>query len=50
MQQYCSSWPPIIGEQLVLRTQPENEHSEHAVAVFKYGDVVGHVPESFPLL
>ena len=38
---YCSSWTPIIGEQLVLRTQSENEHSEHAVAVFKDGDDLG---------
>ena len=43
---YCSFWTPIIGEQLALRTQPENEHSEHAVAVFQYGEVVRRVPES----
>ena len=43
---YCSSWTPTIGEELVLRRQPENEHSEHAVAIFKDGDVVRHVPET----
>ena len=42
----CSSWTPTIGEELVLRRQPENEHSEHAVAIFKDGDVVRHVPET----
>ena len=42
---YCSSWTPVIGEELVLKRQPDNEHSKHAVAVVKDGDVVGHVPE-----
>ena len=27
-----SSWTPTIGEELVLRRQPENEHSKHTVA------------------
>ena len=43
---YKSIWTPIIGEELVLEAQDDNEHDKHAVAVMKDGCVVGHVPRS----
>ena len=41
---YKSIWTPIIGEELVLEAQDDNEHDKHAVAVVKDVCVVGHVP------
>ena len=41
---YKAVWTPVIGELLSLRAEDNNEHDDHAVAVVKGGDVVGHVP------
>ena len=35
-------WTPIIGKELFLEAQEDNEHDKHAVAVMKDGCVVGH--------
>ena len=43
---YISSWSPFIGEELVLRGQPNNEHDLYAVAVVNNGEVVGHIPRT----
>ena len=43
---YIVIWTPVIGELLVLRAEDNNEHNDHAVAVVKGGDVVGHVLRS----
>ena len=43
-----SIWTPMIGEELVLGAQDDNEHGKHTVhvSVMKDGCVVGHVPHS----
>lgn len=43
---YKTVWTPVIGELLPLRAEDDNEHDDHAVAVVKAGDVVGHVPRA----
>ena len=43
---YKSIRTPIIGEELVLEAQDDNEHDKHAVGVMKDGCVIGHVPRS----
>ena len=37
-------WTPITGEELEVNVEPSNPHDEYAVAVWKGGVVVGHVP------
>ena len=39
-------WTPVVGEELTLETEDDNEHNEHAVAVMKDGYIVGHMPHS----
>ena len=41
---YKESWTPVLGEMLLLRRDPANPIDKHAVAIFKDGAVVGHVP------
>ena len=43
---YKTYWTPVVGEELTLETEDDNEHDEHAVAVMKdgYMYIVGHVP------
>ena len=41
---YCVSWTPVVGEELVLRRQPDNLYYQHAVAVIRDEEIVGHVP------
>lgn len=36
----------VIGEELVVIAEDDNEHDDYAVAVIKDGCVVGHVPRS----
>ena len=43
---YKTYWMPVVGEELTLETEHDNEHDEHAVAVMKDGYIVGHVPRS----
>ena len=43
---YKISWTPVIGEELMLETEDDNEDDEHTVAVMKDGDIVGHVARS----
>ena len=40
---YKVIWTSVIGELLPLRAEDNNEHNDHAVAVVKGGNVVGHV-------
>ena len=42
--EYCATWTPVAGEELLLRRQPENEHDQFAVAVLKDEEIAGHVP------
>ena len=34
----------MIGEELPIEKEENNNHNEHAVAVLKSDDVVGHMP------
>lgn len=43
---YKIVWSPVIGEELPLSPEDSNEHDDHAVAVLKGGDVIGHIPRS----
>ena len=43
---YKASWTPSIGEELPVQREDGNQHDDHAVAVMKNGDIVGHVPRS----
>ena len=36
----------MVGEELILETEDDNEHDEHAVAVMKDGYNVRHVPRT----
>ena len=38
-----TKWTPNNGEILKARPEPENEYDKYAVAVERYGDVVGHL-------
>ena len=37
-------WDPQLGQCLLLRREPGNPFDEHAVAVLKEREIVGHVP------
>ena len=41
---YKVIWTPVIGEELEVRTEDDNDHDQHAVAVVKDGVVIGHMP------
>ena len=41
---YKAIWTPVIGEELEVRTEDDNDHDQHAVAVVKDGVVIGHMP------
>ena len=32
---YKTYWMPVVGEELTLETEDDNEHNEHTVAVMK---------------
>ena len=34
---YKAIWTPVIGEELEVRTEDDNDHDQHAVAVVKDG-------------
>ena len=40
---YKRIWRPLIGEQLALRYEEDNDHDRRAVAVIKDDAVVGHM-------
>ena len=40
---YKAVWTPVIGKELSLRAEDNNEHDNHAVAVVKGGNVIGHI-------
>ena len=42
---YKEVWRPIIGQQLPVFSETDNIHDRRAVAVYKDGSVVGHVPQ-----
>ena len=44
---YKALWTPSIGEELLVEREDGNQHDDHAVAVIKNGDIVGHMPRSF---
>ena len=39
-----SLWTPVTGEELRVQIEEDNIFDEFAVAVFKDGNIVGHVP------
>lgn len=41
---YKDIWVPVHGEVLILKREPHNVKDKSAVAIYKEGDVVGHVP------
>lgn len=41
---YKDIWIPVQGEVLILKREPNNVKDKSAVAIYKEGDVVGHVP------
>ena len=41
---YKVVWTPVIGEELTVIPEENNDHDRHAIAVMKDGEVVGHVP------
>ena len=41
---YKDVWRPVIGELLQIFDETNNRHDKHALAVFKEGIIVGHVP------
>ena len=41
---YKDVWRPVIGELLQIFHETNNRHDRHALAVFKEGIFVGHVP------
>ena len=43
---YKVIWMPTLGEELQLMPEEDNIHDNHAVAVMKEGNVVGHMPHS----
>ena len=42
-----TSWTPTIEEELPVERENGNQHDDHAVAVIRNDDIVGHVPHSF---
>ena len=43
---YFRSWAPTVGEFLPVKCKILNEYDPFAVAIWKDGEVVGHVPRS----
>ena len=43
---YKVIWTPTLGVELQLMPEEDNIHDNHAVAVMKEGNVVGHMPRS----
>ncbi len=41
---YRDVWEPTTGEILLAKPEPSNVRDKSAVAVFKDGSIVGHVP------
>ena len=41
---YKDIWIPVQGEVLILKREPNNVKDKSAVAIYKEGDIVGHVP------
>ncbi len=41
---YTDVWTPFIGEELLLRREPDNVKDSSAVSVVKEGEIVGHIP------
>ena len=43
---YMLVWTPVLNEMLILKREPTNVADRSAVAVYKEGLVVGHVPSN----
>lgn len=41
---YKKTWTPVMDEELLTETEPENPHDKYAVKVAKNEQVVGHIP------
>jgi hypothetical protein len=43
---YKDIWTLYVEEELFVRTEDENKHDRHAVAIIKDNSAVGHMPRS----
>ena len=43
---YKEYWAPEIGEIIECSREPTNQHDRYAVAVYRNGEIVGHIPRS----
>ena len=41
---YKTIWDAAIGEDLVCKREPSNEHDRYTVAIKKDGVIIGHLP------
>ena len=41
--EYYRSWMPVTGELLPVKREISNNHNPFIVAIWKYGEVIGHV-------
>ena len=41
---YKVVWTPVIGEELSVKSEENNDHDRRAIAVMKDREVIGHVP------
>ena len=42
-------WTPVIGQALLVKTEPTNPKDKNAVAVYEEDSIVEHVPFTLPL-
>ena len=41
---YKTIWTPVIGEELEVKTEEDNNHDQHTVTIVKDGLLIGHMP------
>ena len=42
---YKTIWTPVLSETLEVGLENNNEHDNYAVAIFRRGSIVGHLPQ-----
>jgi len=47
---YQKNWMPVLGEHLVCKREEGNPQERYAIAVKKYGNIVGHMPCNISML
>ena len=43
---YKSIWTPVIGQELQVKPEYDNEHDKHAISVIMGDRTVGHLPQT----